>query len=174
MRHPPPSILLLTVALSLPGCRSRETPPGRPAGSDSSSSPVSRPVPPSPSDSLATIGPPDVIRGYYTAIRDRDFRRAYEMWAEGGTASGQTLEQFAAGFARTARVEVEIVGPERTEGAAGSIYAEVDVVVRARTTDGEDQRFEGTYTLRRVNDVPGATPEQLRWHIQSANLTRAP
>lgn len=30
----------------------------------------------------------------------------------------------------------------------------------------------GTVTLRRANDVPGATPEQLRWHADAA--TRAP
>ena len=60
------------------------------------------------------------------------------------------------------------------EGAAGSIYASVPVRVRATTTSGEDQRFAGTYELRRVNDVPGATPLQLRWHIHRARLDAAP
>lgn len=118
-------------------------------------------------------GAADVIRDYYRAIDARDYEKAYRIWAQGGEASGQTLQGFVDGFRRTAHVEVEIQGPVRTEGAAGSIYAEVAVVVRARTTAGQAQRFQGTYTLRRVNDVPGATPEQLRWHIVSAKLTPA-
>jgi hypothetical protein len=35
---------------------------------------------------------------------------------------------------------------------------------------GEHQRFKGSYTLRRVNHVDGATAAQRRWHIESAKL----
>jgi hypothetical protein len=31
--------------------------------------------------------------------------------------------------------------------------------------------LKGDVVLRRVNDVPGATEEQLRWHIESTTLT---
>src|SRR5690606_20502225 len=47
---------------------------------------------PSAADAVA------VLRDYYAAIGARDFTRAHAMWSDGGKASGQTLEQFAAGF----------------------------------------------------------------------------
>ncbi|HKV07444.1 MAG TPA: hypothetical protein VJ725_04840 [Thermoanaerobaculia bacterium] len=112
-----------------------------------------------------------VVRRYYAAIRAKDFRSAYALWGESGAASGQTFEAFAAGFAQTANVEAEIGEPGRVEGAAGSRYVEVHVVIRALTDAGEKQRFEGTYTLRRTV-VDGATPEQRRWHLYKADVKR--
>jgi len=32
------------------------------------------------------------------------------------------------------------------------------------------RRLTGQVVMRRVNDVPGATPEQLRWHIESTTI----
>jgi hypothetical protein len=117
--------------------------------------------------------PADVVRRYYAAIEARDYRAAYDLWGDCGRASGQTYEEFSRGFARTAHVEVEVGEPGRVEGAAGSRYVEVPVVVRARTVDGAPQRYEGTYTLRRAV-VDGATPAQRRWHLSSAEIDRAP
>jgi hypothetical protein len=121
--------------------------------------------------SPATEAPADVIRRYYAAINAREFHRAYALWGDRGAASGQTFEQFAAGFAGTARVEVDVGEPTRVEPAAGSRYVEVPVVVRAVAVSGQGRRFEGTYTLRR-SVVDGAPAEQRRWHIYSADITR--
>lgn len=114
----------------------------------------------------------DVIRRYYAAIGAKDYRRAYELWSDGGAASGQSLEEFAAGFARTARTEATVGEPGRIEGAAGSRYIEVPVIIRAETDAGAEQRFEGTYVLRR-SVVDGATAEQRSWRIHSADISRA-
>lgn len=65
-------------------------------------------------------GPTDIIGRYYAAIAERDYERAYHVWADSGAASGQTLESFADGFDETARVDVEVGDPGRVEGAAGS------------------------------------------------------
>ena len=65
---------------------------------------------------------------------------------------------------------VDVGTPGDSEGAAGSIYIDVPVTVRARLKDGTRQRFTGHYTLRRVNDVPGSTRAQRRWHLYSAEL----
>lgn len=116
-------------------------------------------------------GPADIIGRYYAAIAERDYERAYYVWADSGAASGQTMESFADGFDETARVDVEVGDPGRVEGAAGSRYVEVPVVVRATTVQGEKQRFEGTYTLRRAV-VEGASEEERRWHIHSADVVR--
>ncbi|MGH7726293.1 MAG: hypothetical protein ACREOU_12775 [Candidatus Eiseniibacteriota bacterium] len=127
---------------------------------------------PGPRERNSRSAPADIVIRYYEAIEDGRYRDAYDLWGRSGAGSGKTFEAFADGFRETANTSVEIVGPVQTEGAAGSIYAEVPVVVRATTIRGETQRFTGSYTLRRVNDVPGATAEQLRWHIESARLAR--
>lgn len=110
-----------------------------------------------------------MLSDYYQAIAARDFQRAYRHWNRDGTASGQSLEEFTAGFARTDRSKLVKAVPGQIEGAAGSRYLDVEVVVEA--VAGEPQRFEGTYTLRRV-EVDGATAEQHRWHIESAKLSK--
>src|SRR5690606_20537365 len=110
-----------------------------------------------------------VARGYYAAIAARDYARAYRLWGDGGAASGKSFEQFRAGFAQTAAVTATVGAPGRVEGAAGSRYVSVPVEVHATTTGGATQCFRGTYTLRRAV-VPGATAEQRRWHIASADM----
>jgi hypothetical protein len=128
-------------------------------------------APPTQTDSTSAAAAADVLRQYYEAINTRDFARAYALWENEGAASGATFEQFQAGFDQTVRSEVEIGEPGRVEGAAGSRYVKVPVVVRAATTRGEEQRFEGTYTLRRTV-VDAASPAGRRWHIYTADLRR--
>ena len=110
-----------------------------------------------------------VIRDYYVAIAAGDYARAYRYWAGGGEASGQTFEEFRRGLAGTASVRVEVGEPGRIEGAAGSRYIRIPVEVHATTRDGAAQCFQGSYTLRRAV-VTGATEEQRRWRIYSAEL----
>ena len=111
-----------------------------------------------------------VVRAYYAALAERDYRRAYALWGDDGRASGKSFAAFAAGLVRTARTDVAIGRPGEPEGAAGSTYIEIPVTVRARLRDGTRQRFAGRYTLRRVNDVPGSSAKERRWHIYSARL----
>jgi hypothetical protein len=93
------------------------------------------------------------------------------MWGDSGRSSRQTAAQFADGFANTARVAVITGEPGRIEGAAGSRYIDIPVVVTAELKDGTRQRFTGTYQLRRAV-VDGATPEQRAWHLYSAELKK--
>jgi hypothetical protein len=122
-----------------------------------------------------TVGPPaesspaDVIRRYYAAIQAHDYASAYELWGNGGEASGETRRGFAAGFAHTARVSVTVTDSTRMGAAAGSQYATVPVRIDAVLRDGRAQHFTGTYILRR-SMVDGATPEQRRWTIYKASL----
>jgi hypothetical protein len=126
---------------------------------------------PRPTDSTSASAAADVLGRYYASINARDFGRAYALWGDEGAASKQTPAEFAAGFAQTARSQIEIGEPGRIEGAAGSRYMMVPVVVRAVTKRGEEQRFSGTYTLRR-SVVEGASPQAQRWHIYAADLAR--
>jgi hypothetical protein len=93
-------------------------------------------------------------------------------WDRDGAASQQSFQQFKQGFANTASVAVEVGEPGKLDGAAGSVYIKIPVTVTAITRNRTRQRFRGSYVLRRVNDVPGSTPEQRRWHLYSANITQ--
>ena len=118
---------------------------------------------PTPADAVA------VVRDYYAAIDGGDHARAYALWSDGGRSSGQTPEQFAAGFSGTRTVTVDAGEPGRVEGAAGSRFVEVPVSVAATQADGSVRRYVGAYVLRRAV-VDGASAGQRDWRIASADL----
>jgi hypothetical protein len=111
-----------------------------------------------------------VVQRYYAAIERGDYRSAYRLWSGKGQASGQSYAAFTRGFARTAHTRVVAGAPIDGEGAVGSVFITVPVRVYATLKNGRHQRFAGQYILRRVNDVDGATREQLSWHLTSATL----
>lgn len=113
-----------------------------------------------------------VIRDYYDAINSGDFSRAYALWSDGGRASGQSPQQFATGFADTTGVSVEMQAPGPVDAGAGSRSIEVPVTITATRRDGSQQRYTGTYVLRRAV-VDGASAEQRAWRIASAELGEA-
>jgi hypothetical protein len=98
--------------------------------------------------------------------------RAYRYWGGGGQASGQSLEQFTAGFTETASAAVQTGLPGRIDPGAGQRSIEIPAAVRATTVRDEAQCFRGTYVLRRT-EVDGATAEQRSWRIASADLSAA-
>lgn len=118
---------------------------------------------PTPEDAVA------VVRDYYESINSHSYARAYSLWSDNGRSSGQTPEQFAAGFAETAKVDVEIQPPGRVDAAAGSRYIEVPVSISATRNDGSVRKYVGAYVLRRAV-VDGATDEQRAWRIGSADI----
>lgn len=127
---------------------------------------------PTPTDLASEPTPEEavaVIRDYYAAINRGDFDRAYALWSDGGRASAQSPEQFAAGFAQTTGVSAELMPPGRVDAAAGSRYIEVPVAITTTLRDGSQHRFVGAYVLRRAV-VDGATDEQRQWRIGSADL----
>jgi len=118
------------------------------------------------SDSVTAVA---VLDAYYEAINEKDYPRAYALWGSNGEASGKTLAQFSAGFAQTDSVRVTAGQPGPIGAAAGSRYIEIPVTIDARLSDGKEQHFTGTYTLRR-SVVDGATAEQRAWRIYKAHI----
>ena len=118
---------------------------------------------PSPEEAAA------VIRTYYAAINALDYPRAYALWSDGGRSSGQSPEQFAAGFADTSTVMVDIGPPGQVDAGVGSRFIEIPVSVRAQQADGSFRRYEGRYVLRRAV-ADGASAAQRAWRIASADL----
>lgn len=141
-----------------------------PPASANASAPPTLGLSPLPPDAAGVQAAIDVIHEYYNAINARDYKKAYELWSGNGEASKQTFEQFRDGFANTASVEIDTSGePGDLEGAAGSQYVTIPLLIKAKTKDGKDQKFWGQYVLRR-SMVDGATPEQRMWRIYSAEF----
>ena len=108
--------------------------------------------------------PAKVLIAWAEAMSLKQWDNAYLYWEASGTSTGLTPAQFAAKWGKLANPEFEI-HPGKLEGAAGSSFYTAPVVL----IDGA-RHDKGEVVLRRVNDVPGATPEQLRWHIESMTI----
>jgi hypothetical protein len=109
-----------------------------------------------------------VLQAYYQAIDEANYPRAYSYWENNGQASQQSYSAFVQGFAETDKVALTI-GQARTNGAAGSTYTEVPVVVVALQRDGSRQSFCGTYVLRRTTVSPF---DMFGWRIYSASILK--
>ncbi len=111
--------------------------------------------------------PLSLVRSYFEAIDRREFARAYTYWGGLGKASKQTFAEFHQGFANTDHVTVDVGNPKE-DGAAGSAYADVRVIIVATQGDQKTQTFCGTYTLRSTIVPPF---DQLGWRIEGAKTT---
>ena len=108
-------------------------------------------------------GAANVVQTYYALLEAKKFVEAHKLWTTGvGDLADET---FAAQFANYREYHAEVGAPGRIEGAAGSLYVTVPVRTYGVTKAGERFEQPGVVTLRRVNDVPGSTDEQRRWHI---------
>ncbi|SIT52694.1 conserved exported hypothetical protein [Mesorhizobium prunaredense] len=89
-----------------------------------------------------------VIRSFYSAINRQEFARAWDYF--GDTKPAKDFDAFVKGYDGTERVDVK-TGGVSDDGAAGSIYYNVPVAIRATAKDGSENVFAGCYTLRQVN-----------------------
>ena len=139
-------------------------PSAAPTGSPTAS-PIAPPAakPELPSESR---DPAKVVVAWAKAMTLKQWGSAYLYWGDHGARSGLTRAQFAAKWGKLANPEFELQAGD-TEGGAGSLYYTAPIVL----IDGK-RHVRGEIVLRRVNDVDGASAEQLRWHIES--LTVAP
>jgi hypothetical protein len=145
--------------------------PGTPGGLADDRTPVSE----APFTPTSAQGAANVVQTYFALVEQRKFADAYRLWSDGGRATGEaTAEAFAGSFSRYSELHGQVGAPGRIEGAAGSLYVEVPVTTYGRTSGGQAEYRTGKAVLRRVNDVPGSTPEQRAWHIQSMPLKPAP
>ena len=115
-----------------------------------------------------------MVQTYFALLADKKFGEAQKLWSDSGKASGMNAQDFAASFGKYASYNAQIGAPGEIEGAAGSLFVEVPVVVYGTMKTGEPVNLKGKVRLRRVNEVPGATPDQLRWHIAETALQPSP
>jgi hypothetical protein len=122
------------------------------------------PPPPSPAFPPSSRSPDVVLRAWGDAIEARDWLMVRRFWGDQGARSGLSEADFAAQWTSLHYPKVSLA-KGTSEGAAGSIFYTAPVTI----TDGP-RVITGEVVLRRVNDVDGASPEQLRWHIESTSL----
>lgn len=108
--------------------------------------------------------PDRLLRFYASAIRARDWPAAAQAWRASRGMTAERLENMYASLSEP----LLVTGRGRVEGAAGSLFYEVPATLR----DGERTVREGKIRLRRANDVPGASEEQLSWRIVESTPAR--
>lgn len=131
--------------------------PGEPGGLPDDRTPVAE----GPIDPKSAQGAGQVLQTYFALAEQGKFTEANKLWSDGATKLD---------LAQYEEVHANIGGPGDMEGAAGSSFVDYPVQLYGRTKDGKEFNLRGTMTLRRVNDVPGSTEEQRKWHIFKAAL----
>lgn len=113
-----------------------------------------------------------VVASLFNAINRGAFQDAYGYWEE--PPGGQTEQQFEAGYADTKEVDVAVIPPTFTEGAAGSLYASVPTLLIVTKTDGSTEYFAGCYVTRRTNDGISDDPDAVLWRLYQGNVASVP
>jgi hypothetical protein len=154
------------VALLLAGCGTSEEPTPAPAPSATGATLAPAPLPPQVGDfpALASKDCSAVVEFYLEALGGREWAQAALVWND-PVIDGARLEAVFGGYKELRLAWTDPV----VEGAAGSAYCNVGGTL----TDAQDPAkppVEGTLLLKRVNDVPGATPDQLRWTLRSSTF----
>ena len=150
--------------LALAACQqSAETP----ATSEASESPAPSPqgsasATPAAPASFAVLqdreNPDRVLAWFSQQLADGKWDDAALAWRK-GSMDGAKLKALMG----DAPGPIFAFGHGEVEGAAGSLYYELPVTLVA---DGGKVTRQGTLTMKRVNDVPGAEDWQLAWHIE--------
>lgn len=165
----------LLALLALAGCGSPEQPTA-PQASETGATAVVSPTPvapptltplPQPSEDLSVLESRDcrtVAQAYIDAVARGDFAFAARVWND-PVIDDARLKALFAGY-KQPTIAISGVGEE---GAAGSLYCTISGTL-TDTGEASKRPQKGEIVLKRVNDVPGATPEQLRWTIRSSTF----
>lgn len=102
-----------------------------------------------------------VVQHYGALIEQKRWPESRKYWRDAATA-----QAFEKTFRTWKNVHVEIGELGSAEGAAGSIYTAMPVTFYGDLNSGGPVRRGADIILRRVNDVPGSTAAQRRWHIE--------
>ena len=121
-----------------------------------------------PIDPKSTEAAGQVVQHYGALIEQGRWAEAEKLWGNSADAA-----QFALQLRRYHETHLEIGKFGDTEGAAGSIYVTEPITFYGKDQNGAEFRRSADAILRRVNDVPGSTEAQRRWHIERIDWTVA-
>lgn len=116
--------------------------------------------------------PIEVLRSYYNAINRKEYVRAYYYWAQQGTSATSlppAYPQFAAGYAKTASVQLT-TGQVNADTGAGTTTYRVPVTLVAMQNNGSKQTFIGCYTIRQPQPLIFGEPPFTPMGISSARI----
>ncbi|RFC62839.1 hypothetical protein DYI37_12825 [Fulvimarina endophytica] len=114
--------------------------------------------------------PEALIASLYNAIDRQEYLRAWSYYAEG--EGRPAWDDYPAGFAQTRTVTVK-TGAVTSEGAAGSVYSNVPVAIRAETRSETTEVFTGCYVTRFVEPGNQAAPPYVPLQIVKGELSPA-
>jgi hypothetical protein len=117
--------------------------------------------PKGPIDPKSAEAAGQVVQHYGALIEQGRWTESWTLWS-----SADSAKAFDRNWRNDSGVHMEVGKPGDMEGAAGSSYVTVPVIFYGKAKAGESFRRAATVTLRRVNDVPGSTAAQRRWHIE--------
>lgn len=172
----------LPIALALAGCGQKAGDPAAPpsdsvtgAPSSAAASGAAATASPSATPTDAAAAPLDyralterddperLLRFYAQAMQQGDWHMAALAWDSSAHITADILSK---SFQRDTPPKLAI-GTGTREGAAGSLFYEAPVEL-TYSDGGESVR--GTITVRRANDVPGASEEALAWRIERSTI----
>jgi hypothetical protein len=122
---------------------------------------TTQPQPRATVDPKSTEAAVEMVKRFATLLEQRKFDAAYMLLGPGAPPR----LQFDRSFSGDSDLSVSVGNPADQEGAAGSIYLSVPLTITG-TADGKRTSRSATAVMRRVNDVPGSTDAQRRWHIE--------
>jgi hypothetical protein len=122
---------------------------------------ASLPEPKGPIDPKSIEAAGQVVQHYGALIEQKRWTESRRYWG-----SAEAARAFERNFRTYANVHLEIGDLGETEGAAGSIFTTVPATFYGDLNSGGTGRLKTNIVLRRVNDVPGSTEAQRRWHIE--------
>ena len=125
---------------------------------------ISAPAPAPTLDPKSPAAAKAVVEAYGAMAQTGSFPDAAKYWTNATAAA-----QFSASLEDYPKVRLTAGTPTDEEGAMGSIFIAVPLTLDLTLRSGSPYQMTCKATLRRVNDVPGSSTEQRRWHIETIN-----
>jgi hypothetical protein len=117
--------------------------------------------PKGPIDPKSAEAAGQVVQHYGALIEQGRWTESWQLWS-----SATDAKVFDRNWREDSEIHMEIGKPGDMNGAAGSSYVTVPAVFYGKTKAGGSFRRAANVVLRRVNDVPGSTEAQRRWHVE--------
>jgi hypothetical protein len=122
---------------------------------------ASLPEPKGPIDPKSVEAAGQVVQHYGALIEQKRWAESRTLWGNADAA-----KEFERNWRDYSDVHLEIGNPGDMGGAAGSSYVTIPAIFYGDLKSGQPSRLEADVILRRVNEVPGSTEAQRRWHIE--------
>jgi hypothetical protein len=111
-----------------------------------------------PKSTQAAVG---LVKTFADLLNQRKFDQAYMLLGP----AAPSRPEFDRRFSQYSDLNVVAGSSGEQEGAAGSIYVSVPLTITG-SMGGKHTSRSATALVRRINDVPGSTEAQRRWHIE--------